>query len=418
MKNFLLKKIMLKNFVFALAVFCSLALAACLSDWEGDEGTFSISVGGGGARALDWPLNKEDIDRLEHTITVSGGPGSPRTAEKILSGQTVYFSVAPGTWDIFVEAYLGAEKVAAGSALGKKINPGRNGTIIITMEKADEQIPVTGVSLDKTSTSLLIGKSEKLIPTIAPATATTQTVRWSSSDETVATVSGNGTVTGVSAGTATITVTTDDGGKTASCTVTVSAATVAVTGVTLDESTLTLTVGNNATLTATVTPTDASNKNVTWATNNAAVATVSSNGTVTGIAAGTATITVTTEDGNKTASCIVTVLVKVELNFVYYWVDGNDDLVIDSDAGEVTVDSDGNVTITVQEVPTGDTITITAPGTGYVVKHWYVNDVDFGDNSTNPLTLSISSPRKYVVGLFVEKGNKLYNTTITINVVP
>ncbi|GHT14674.1 hypothetical protein AGMMS4956_12930 [Bacteroidia bacterium] len=82
---------------------------------------------------------------------------------------------------------------------------------------------------------------------------------------------------------------------------------VPVTGVTLNKTTLALVVGADETLTATVAPTDATNKAVTWSTSNAAVATVSETGVVTAVAAGTATITVTTEDGSHTASCAVTV---------------------------------------------------------------------------------------------------------------
>ncbi|MBN5322961.1 Ig domain-containing protein [Serratia marcescens] len=74
----------------------------------------------------------------------------------------------------------------------------------------------------------------------------------------------------------------------------------------LNKTTTSLAVGADETLTATVAPTDATNKEVSWSTSDAAKATVE-NGKVTGVAAGTATITVTTEDGDKTASCAVTV---------------------------------------------------------------------------------------------------------------
>ena len=90
-------------------------------------------------------------------------------------------------------------------------------------------------------------------------------------------------------------------------TLTVNAATVSVTGVSLDKITLELFTGNTATLTATVHPDNATNKDVTWSSDNADVATVD-NGTVTAVGAGEATITVTTEDGSKTATCQVTVL--------------------------------------------------------------------------------------------------------------
>ena len=93
----------------------------------------------------------------------------------------------------------------------------------------------------------------------------------------------------------------------ATLTVQAKPASVPVTGVTLDKTTLELFTGGSATLTATVQPDDATSKNVTWQSDNANVATVE-NGKVTAKAAGTATITVTTEDGCKTATCQVTVL--------------------------------------------------------------------------------------------------------------
>jgi len=100
------------------------------------------------------------------------------------------------------------------------------------------------------------------------------------------------------------TVTVSYGGKTATFTVTVTS--VPVTGITLTKKTLTLIAGQNETLTFTIAPDNAANKNVTWTSSNNTVATVA-NGKVTAVAAGTATITVKTVDGNKTDTCQVTV---------------------------------------------------------------------------------------------------------------
>ena len=90
-----------------------------------------------------------------------------------------------------------------------------------TLSVTDPTIPVTGVTLNKTSTTLTVGGSERLTATVTPNDATDKSVTWASSNTAVATVDANGTVTAVSAGTATITVTTADGAKTAACTVTV-----------------------------------------------------------------------------------------------------------------------------------------------------------------------------------------------------
>ena len=132
---------------------------------------------------------------------------------------------------------------------------------------------------------------------------------WSSSDETVAKVVG-GKVTALKTGVAKITVTTSDSGKTAECTVTVIAKTYPVTGVALDMTSAELTEGDELVLTSTITPSNATNKNVTWSSSDETVAKVVG-GKVTALKAGSARITVTTEDGGKTASCDVTVKPRV-----------------------------------------------------------------------------------------------------------
>ena len=166
--------------------------------------------------------------------------------------------------------------------------------------------PVTGVTLDKTSASLTEGDELTLTAIVTPDNATNKNVTWSSSNPSVASVS-NGKVTALKAGKTTITVKTEDGGKTATCEVTVNAKVYPVTGVTLDKSSVTLTEGDELTLTATINPDNATNKNVTWLSSNSSVASVS-NGKVTALKAGKATITVKTEDGGMTDACEIIVV--------------------------------------------------------------------------------------------------------------
>lgn len=180
-------------------------------------------------------------------------------------------------------------------------------------ETQKEEVKVTGVTLNKTKLSLEVNESSKLTATVKPSNATNKDVTWKSSNTNVATVDKNGNVKAVSAGTTTITVTTKDGKFTAKATVTVTKKeepkeeTVKVTGVELDKTNLTLTEGQDSKLTATVKPSNATDKNVTWTSSNTAVVTVDKNGNVKAVSAGTATITVTTKDGNFKASATVTV---------------------------------------------------------------------------------------------------------------
>lgn len=175
---------------------------------------------------------------------------------------------------------------------------------------APEEIDVESVSLDKTTLTLKPGTSDTLTATVAPEDATDKSLRWTSSNTNVATVDATGKVTAVGNGTAVITVSTVDGGFTAQCTVTVSEdkpEIVAVENVTLDKTSASLEVGETEQLTATVKPADAANKSVRWKSNDENVVSVDANGKLTAISSGMATVTVTTEEGNFTALCKVTV---------------------------------------------------------------------------------------------------------------
>lgn len=174
-------------------------------------------------------------------------------------------------------------------------------------EPEEPNIAVSGVTLDKKSVTLDVGKSTKLTVTVSPDNATNKSYTWDSDNIDVALIDQDGNVTAGNPGTATITVTTVDGSKTATCKVTVKEPVVHVTGVDLDKKTLEVEKGATATLKATVTPSNATNKGVNWASDNEKVATVDSKGVVTGVAKGTANIKVGTKDGNKAAQCAVTV---------------------------------------------------------------------------------------------------------------
>jgi hypothetical protein len=169
----------------------------------------------------------------------------------------------------------------------------------------DVVIPVTGIRLDQSSMTLKKGETPKLTATISPANATDQSVEWTSSDSSVASVDDTGHITAVEGGSAIITVKAHDGGYTAQCRITVI---VPVTGITLDKTSLSLAPGSTATLKASLQPDDATDTGITWVSSAPNLISVDQNGTVKALVeTGTATITATTHDGEFTANCDVTI---------------------------------------------------------------------------------------------------------------
>lgn len=177
-------------------------------------------------------------------------------------------------------------------------------TATCTVKVSPAPVAANGVTLTPDKTTLNVGEKQTLTATVLPAYATNKNVTWVSSDTSVATVE-NGVVTAVGKGTATITVTTEDGGYTATCEVTVK---LPVSAVTLNETSTALVVGNTKQLTATVAPANADDSTVTWKSGNTNVATVDQTGKVTAVGVGTTTITATA--GGKSATCTVTVTAK------------------------------------------------------------------------------------------------------------
>lgn len=168
-------------------------------------------------------------------------------------------------------------------------------------------IPLTGISLNKSETTIAKGSTEKLTATLSPADAEAE-ITWKSSNDQVATVK-DGMVTAVGKGTATITA--EAGGKSATCKVTVTV-TVPLKGISIKGDVNTLKKGQNTKLAVVYDPEDADNvPDVEWTSSKDSVATVSKDGVVTAIADGTATITA--KVGNLTAEYEITVQ-EVKLN--------------------------------------------------------------------------------------------------------
>ena len=173
-------------------------------------------------------------------------------------------------------------------------------------EQDIEPILVESVILNISSMELTEGNSKQIYATILPQNASNKNVIWISSNSAVATVS-DGIVTALNVGKAIITVTTEDSGKTAICEVIVVAKIYNVESVTLDRTSVELLEGEDITLVPSVMPENARNKDVVWSSSDETIATVEE-GKVTTIKEGEVIVTVTTVDGNKTATCKLTVI--------------------------------------------------------------------------------------------------------------
>ena len=282
-----------------------------------------------------------------------------------------------------------------------------NGTVTTALGDAFVQgvsypvinIPVTMFVLNEEKLSLSINATQQLTATITPSVANPK-ITWVSSNPDVATVDENGLVTAKAIGTATITATTANGAE-ATCEVTVS---TPVTNVTLDKTTLSLKRGSTDTLTATVEPKEGTNKNVTWASDNEAVATVDENGVVTAVSAGTANITVTTVDGGKTATCVITVTNPSSSGS-------------SSPSYSITTPSkpeNGSISVNPANAKSGNTVTITVtPDSGYKLGDLVVTDKDgkqltLTDKGNGQYTFTMPSSAVTVAVSFVKEAEERF----------
>lgn len=169
-------------------------------------------------------------------------------------------------------------------------------------------IETTGVSMATSTLTIYHRDFVKIETSITPSDATSTYKHWTSSDATVASVDGWGRVYGVAPGSCVITVTTDSGGHTASCNVTVLP--ILETEVTVEPAELTVYYDEYETVTATVGPDNASYKTVTWTSADESIATIDETGKIKGVGLGTTTVTATTKNG-LTATSKVTVAVRM-----------------------------------------------------------------------------------------------------------
>lgn len=240
----------------------------------------------------------------KHTITITPSTNGTVTADKTTAakGEKVTLTITPDEGYELDTLSIKTATAATGFGTDNTFTM-LDGDVTVTATFKKSEVALTGITLDKTTAAVLVGKTVALTATKDPENTTDKTeITWMSDTPAVATVSATGVVTGVKAGTAVITAAC--GEKTATCTVTVSAEAKPCTAITLDKTTAKVMKNATVTLTATAAPADTTDE-ITWASSDTSIATVDQNGKVTGVARGTADITVTC--GTKSATCKVSV---------------------------------------------------------------------------------------------------------------
>lgn len=290
----------------------SVAVATNAGDYETKvtpADGFTWDVGGTEERTIFWSIARADNLRLPAGLDVTA-PTAYGSSDGTITGTTAEMEYAQNA------NFSGAMGCGQGGTTGltagdyyvriaRDTNYNAGPAVLVTVPQGPLAVQSIAISSTGHKTAYQVGEP-------LDVTGLTLTVTMSDGGTYLVPVAA-GMVSGFNSSAAaqgqSLTVT--YGGKTTAYTISISDGTgtdpIAVTGVTLNKSGTTLTVGSSERLTATVSPDTAANKNVTWASQNAAVATVDAAGTVTAVSAGTAVITVTTEEGGKTAFCTITV---------------------------------------------------------------------------------------------------------------
>lgn len=166
-------------------------------------------------------------------------------------------------------------------------------------------IPVTAIELDSVEATIARGEIFQLVAALTPDDATFKAIQWKSEDESIATVTPGGFVTGVSEGETTITATASSG-VTATCALTVTKTVITASDIAVYPRRATIEVGDRLRLKAVIQPENTADKSVEWSVEDGSIATVSQEGLVTGVAVGE-TIVYATTANNKAAACTITV---------------------------------------------------------------------------------------------------------------
>lgn len=247
-------------------------------------------------------LKTGETGKLEYEITPSNATN--QSAVWSSSNESIAMVDQNG---VVTALKTGTAKIIARSLDGNK----QSDATLTVIKGTNEPVPVTGIEVAPKSTKVVTGNSLILTYAIIPSNASNSTVKWSSSDESIATVNDDGVVTGITLGEAVISATTEDGGFTASVNLEVIKMPIIdnpVQNVYVTPQKLTFEVGQTVVLRAKLTPLNATNQNLTWTSSDERIAIVDANGMVTALKTGVVEIEAVTEDGGHRSDATLTVV--------------------------------------------------------------------------------------------------------------
>lgn len=271
---------------------------AVVFDIEAAVPTIGISLS-----ISDFEMVAKDTLELKNIVSVNYNPSNASFPDVTwASNNTAVATVSVVKEKLIIAAIAQGEAVITATTIeGNNLKA----SFLINVEPL-VPVPATGVTLAPAKTMMVVDDVLKLTATIAPAGATHRKLTWESNDTDVATVDDEGNVTAIAPGTVKITVTTVDGGFKASSDIEVIA--IPPTDVKVNMIFATLKIGETLSLIAKITPENSDFKDVTWTSSAAAVASVDTEGNVTGLTEGKTIITVTTVFGGLKATCELEVI--------------------------------------------------------------------------------------------------------------
>lgn len=267
--------------------------------------------------------SKDDPKPEEPKKVAVTGISVSSTSLNLIEGETATLSatVSPADADNKKVEWTTSDAAIATVDAGGKVSAIKAGSASVTattvdgkkqavckVEVAAKKVPMTKVTLDKTSATVVEGEAFSLTATAEPAN-TTESLKWSSSNEALATVNGQGKVQALKPGKVEINVCAKENDKvSARCEVTIEKKVIAVESVSLDKSELELVLGESGKLSATVKPDEATDKSITWTSSDAETVSVDNHGNLSTLKIGEATVTA--KAGEKSATCKVKVIKK------------------------------------------------------------------------------------------------------------